>query len=105
MTAWPLRSKRVVRPPSNMAISVASRMPNSVFSSVTVSPTLSARTCASLTGMSRTWWVMLRSPELDAAGRDDGIGAPRRMTLDVHGHRIHGDMGGGDFDMHTERSG
>ena len=28
------------------------------FSSVTVSPTFSARTCASVTGVSRMWWVM-----------------------------------------------
>src|SRR5262245_44755170 len=33
-------------------------MPNSVFSSVTVSPIFSARTCASLTGVSSTWCVM-----------------------------------------------
>src|SRR6185437_10763602 len=104
MTAWPLRLKRVVRPRSNISISVASRMPNKVFSSVTVSPTLSARVCASVIGMSSTWWVIRRaSLERDAARRDDGAGAPRRMALDVHRHRIHGDVGGGDLDMDAER--
>ena len=43
----------VLRPLSNIAIRLASRTPNRVFSSVTVSPIFSARTCASVTGVSR----------------------------------------------------
>ena len=68
---------------SNMAISVASRMPYSVFSSVTVSPTFSARTCASVMGMSRTWWVIEASccpcttASLPLRGRVGEGGKPR----------------------------
>src|SRR4029079_13175630 len=104
-TAWPFISKMVRRPLSNIAIRVASRTPNSVRSKVTVSPTLSARTCASLTGVSRTWWVMApaRSLVIDSAGRDDRVGPARRMALDVHRHRIHGDVGGCRLDVHGER--
>ena len=60
-TAWPFMSKMVLRPRSNIAIRLASRTPNRVFSSVTVSPIFSARTCASVTGVSRMWWVILKS--------------------------------------------
>src|ERR1039458_1210646 len=103
MTAWPLRVNRVARARSNMAISVASRMPNKVFSSVTVSPTRSARACVSSMGSSRTWWVIARaSLELNAARRDDRLGAAGGMTLDIHGDGIHGDVGGGHFHMHPE---
>src|SRR6187397_1728053 len=53
-------SKMVLRPLSNMAIRLASRTPNRVFSTVAVSPIFSARACASVTGVSRMWWVMSR---------------------------------------------
>src|SRR5689334_186006 len=88
-----------------MAISVASRMPNSVVSSVTVSPVLSARTWASLTGISSRWCAMAASDEGHAARRDHRAGAARRMALDVHRDGVHRDVGRRDFDMHPERGG
>src|SRR5260370_35810509 len=88
-----------------MAISVASRMPNSVCSSVTVSPTRKARAWASVTGISKMWCAMAASDEGNAARRDQRRGAPRRMALDVHGDRIHGDVGRRDLDMDAERGG
>src|SRR5579864_89144 len=42
--------------------------------------------------------------ERDAARRDDRRGATGGMALDIDRHRIHRDVGGGHFDMHTERS-
>src|ERR1044071_6905350 len=85
-----------------MAISVASRIPNSVRSSVTVSPTLSARAWTSVTGVEKLCCVM-RLLESDSARSDYGFGAPCRVALDIHGHRIHRDMGGGYLHMHAKR--
>src|SRR5919199_770109 len=96
-------SKRVRRPRSNIWIWVASRMPNSVRSRVTVSPTRSARTCASSIGMSRTWWAMALKPVFDALGRDHSRGARRRVALDVHGEGVHGDVRRGGLEMARKR--
>src|SRR5215203_1555692 len=103
MTAWPFRSKRVVRPRSNMWICVASRMPNSVRSRVTVSPARSSRTWRSSMGMVRTWCAMALEPVLDAVGGDHRRGAPRRVALDVHGDGVHGDVRRGGLDVDRER--
>src|SRR5687768_7068410 len=101
MAAWPRRSSRVVRPRSSMAIWVASRMPKSVPSRVTVSFTRRARTAASSAGIWRTWWAM-SVPVPHAVGADDGRCAPRGMALHVHGHGVHRDVGGGDLHVHGE---
>src|SRR5215213_2534295 len=75
-------SKMVLRPLSNIAIRLASRTPNRVFSRVTVSPIFSARTCASVTGVSRMWWVMAEHRRcngvpLPLVGRGQGWGWPQ----------------------------
>src|SRR5882757_5700659 len=41
----------------------------------------------------------------DAARRDQRRGAARRVALDVHGDRIHGDVGRRDLDMDAEGGG
>src|SRR5258706_3687360 len=42
---------------------------------------------------------------LDAGGRDRGARAARGMALHVHRHRVHGDVRGGDLDVHREGGG
>src|SRR3990167_8956714 len=81
---------------------VASRMPNSVPLSVTVSPTRRARTSRSPIGMAKSWWA-ISSSDLDALGREQGGRAPGRMALDVDRDRVHGDVGRGQFDVDRER--
>src|ERR1051326_3314218 len=45
---------------------------------------------------------MAASGEGDAARRDHRAGAARRMTLDVNGNRIHGDVRRGHLNMNSE---
>src|SRR5690348_12354149 len=45
------------------------------------------------------------SDEGHAARRDQPDGPARRVTLDVHGDRVHGDVRRRDLDMHAERGG
>src|SRR3954469_24480909 len=44
-----------------------------------------------------------QSPEINPARRDHRVGAAGRVALDVHGDRIHRDVGGGDLDVNAER--
>src|SRR3989304_2432755 len=103
MTAWPRRANRVVRPLSNMWMSVASRSPNNVSCKVTWSPTRSLRTSASLTGSRMSWLVIALEPELDALGREGCPRATGGVALDVDGDRVHGDVGRRRLDVHRER--
>jgi len=41
----------------------------------------------------------MASLEIDAARRDHRVGAAGRVALNVHGDRIHRDVGGGDLDV------
>src|SRR5882762_8965903 len=42
---------------------------------------------------------------LDARRPERGARAARRVTLHVHRHRVHRDVGGRGFDVHRERGG
>src|SRR5712692_816512 len=44
-------------------------------------------------------------PILDTRSPKGGAGTARRVTLHVHRHRVHRDVGGRRFDVHRERGG
>src|SRR5579864_2313591 len=87
----PLRFGGGAMPSSKMRICVASRMPNTVPFTRTVSSSLSLRTSASLSGGSRRCSAIL-GPGHRAVSSDDDCSPLAAPALDVDGHRVLADV-------------
>src|SRR5665647_2632924 len=103
MSTLPLRSIWGCSPRSNMAIWVASRMPITVPSMRSFWPACSSRRAS----RSAIGNLSLSSEAIGdlPLRRDDGAGTACRPALQVHGHRVLGDVRVRVLDVHAEHGG